>query len=372
MNIGVDTRSILAGPSTGVANYVWGLIDGLAELERKQLLPDMYYLCSIGVHNEQLLKDITGRRVPFTYQHRTLSNKVLTFLWQLSRYPSMHRLFPKIDLFVLPNIGMIPHPSSVPYAVVIHDISFVHAPHWYSLKRRAWHRLARFERLVKNATFLVAVSQASADALLERYPELDPNKIAVIRPAMSITSPTASSPAVIDVPKKYLLYIGTIEPRKNIEACIHAYRLLAARYPGLELVLAGQYGWKMRNFLKKAANSAGIRWLEYVTDEEKNYLYQHAAMLLWPSLYEGFGFPPLESLRNGTPVVTSYRTSLPEVLGTTVFYVNPYNAGELAVVIDSLLREADISLFKNVPVPYAERTWEHVAEEFSQAIHAHI
>jgi glycosyltransferase involved in cell wall biosynthesis len=167
--------------------------------------------------------------------------------------------------------------------------------------------------------------------------------------------------------------VGTLEPRKNIEACIAAYRSIAPKYPGLELILAGTYGWSVRRMLRSIKDDTSIHWLQYVSDAEKTMLYKHARVLVWPSLYEGFGFPPLESLRQGTPVVTSYRTSLPEVLGINALYVHPYNVGELAAVLDQLLAEGELpSLLQQMPPRYRERTWKQVASEYVLALTAKI
>jgi glycosyltransferase involved in cell wall biosynthesis len=120
-----------------------------------------------------------------------------------------------------------------------------------------------------------------------------------------------------------------VEPRKNIASVIAAYRLWRQKYPEIKLVIAGKYGWSVDIANLNHQEREGIIWLRYVTVAQKKALYRLARLFVWPSFYEGFGFPPLEALAQGTPVVTSYTTAMPELLHEQAQYVNPYNYAEL-------------------------------------------
>jgi glycosyltransferase involved in cell wall biosynthesis len=140
--------------------------------------------------------------------------------------------------------------------------------------------------------------------------------------------------------RPYLLLVGTLEPRKNIPFLIEVFEKLRD-FDG-DLVIAGMRGWKFEPILARmAASSCGdrIRHLDYVADEQLPALYAGAEALVFPSLYEGFGFPPLEAMACGTPVVSSRGGSLPEVLGEAAEYVDGFRAEEWAGAVMRILRD---------------------------------
>ena len=168
----------------------------------------------------------------------------------------------------------------------------------------------------------------------------------------------------------FLLTVGTVEPRKNHRATIRAFAELRKRaaYWNLKLVIAGQWGWKYGRIRNEAAvthSAADIRWWRTATEQELRALYTLARVMVYPSWFEGFGFPPLEAMACGTPVVTSNRSSLPEVVGEAALTVNPWDPAELvaaiaAVFLDGPLRDRFIVAgFRNI-----ERfNWDHTADQ---------
>ena len=140
-----------------------------------------------------------------------------------------------------------------------------------------------------------------------------------------------------NLPEKFVLFLGTIEPRKNIVALTEAFALSRSKKNGYELVIAGASGWKYQCSLDAIEKTDGVRSIGYVASEDKNTLYQMADLFVYPSLYEGFGLPVLESMACGTPVITSDRSSLPEVVGRAALLVNPHDTRDIADTIDMVL-----------------------------------
>ncbi|MBD2596600.1 glycosyltransferase family 4 protein [Nostoc spongiaeforme FACHB-130] len=144
-------------------------------------------------------------------------------------------------------------------------------------------------------------------------------------------------------PQDYLLFVGTIEPRKNLSLLLKAYLALDSELP---LVIVGKRGWRAEQDLDSLESMFGRYWyqrvklLDFSTTHELTYLYQGAFCLIFPSLYEGFGLPPLEAMSWGCPVISSDRSSLPEVCGDAALYFNPYDAAELQTKLTQLLNDS--------------------------------
>ena len=142
-----------------------------------------------------------------------------------------------------------------------------------------------------------------------------------------------------NLPEKFVLYLGTLEPRKNVVSIIRAFDAIAQRVPH-DLVIAGSRGWLMREVdvaYRQARWRGRIHFVGFVPEADKQSLYAAADLFVYPSLYEGFGFPPLEALLAGTSVITSNNSSLPEIVGEWATLINPYDVGELALVMRELL-----------------------------------
>jgi alpha-1,3-rhamnosyl/mannosyltransferase len=137
---------------------------------------------------------------------------------------------------------------------------------------------------------------------------------------------------------RYIVCVGTLEPRKNLVAALRAFRRLSSAHPDLQLAVVGGQGWRNERFEQELRDGAGrVVGTGHVSDEDLAALYAGAACLLFPSLSEGFGFPVLEAMACGTPVVSSNRTSLPEVVGDAGLLVNPEDEAELAAAVERIL-----------------------------------
>lgn len=200
------------------------------------------------------------------------------------------------------------------------------------------------ERVLKRAAGMIAVSQSTrADAV--RVLGLNPDKIEVIYPGVPLPffeADAATGRAIaarLGLSKSYILFTGTIEPRKNVEALLDAYQQLSpSTRDEFQLVLTGMQGWGDRDLYHRLRSGIpGVKYLGYVAEADLPGLTAAATLLAYPSLYEGFGFPVAQAMAAGVPVVTSDRSSLPEIAGEAALLVDPASPGEICAAMERLL-----------------------------------
>lgn len=170
----------------------------------------------------------------------------------------------------------------------------------------------------------------------------------------------------------FILFLGTVEPRKNIIGLIRAYEILKERNSDLsqyKLVIAGGNGWRSEGIYKVWRESKykdDIIFLGYIEKKDKVYLYNLASLFVYPSFYEGFGFPPLEAMASGVPVITSFSSSLPEIVGGAGLMVDPYNINDLAIAMEKVLTDDDLrdNLIKKGLERVKKFSWEKAGREY--------
>jgi glycosyltransferase involved in cell wall biosynthesis len=193
------------------------------------------------------------------------------------------------------------------------------------------------------------------------------------RPA-SVSQRSADVRAKYRLPERFLLFLGTLEPRKNISGLIRGYDRLLTGHPELaeyELVIAGGPGWKTGG-IKAAWHSARhrdrIRLIGYVDEADRAELYRLASLFIYPSFYEGFGFPPLEAMACGLPVVMSQTASLPEVAGEAALLINPYRESDIGEAISAVLLSGSLreKMKKRSLETATKFSWRTAAEKYLQ------
>lgn len=364
LNIVIDVRPLLSKAPTGVGQYVRSMLLALQSLRPPHV--QFHLFLSGNVTAPALVQELSHDAI-FHVTHLKKPNKMVNLCMVSSLAFPIEQMLPHADFVWLPNINFYNSTSRIPYAVTVHDLTFLLHPRlYYSPKRRLWHRLIRVRRLLSNASRIIAVSENTKNDILSFFPEFD-NRIRVIYPGVTIATPARIENGPL--PERYVLYVGTLEPRKNVGAIIAAYKLVRERFPDLWLVIVGPYGWNSRALLSQIRADQRVVWLRYVSEEQKHLLFSRAQMLIWPSFYEGFGFPPLEALLHNKTVITSYRSSLPEVLGASALYVNPHNYKELAQVIAHTLAQEKHPTFSGNFL--AERySWRRGAQQLIDLITA--
>jgi len=291
-------------------------------------------------------------------------------LWTVGRLSLELALRPPDVLFV-PAHSL---PPIVPRATVatVHDLGYRHFPGEHPPATR-WLRRLSNRWSARRATRVIAVSGATRDDIV-RFDGVSPGKITVVHHGHSPAFRPAE-PDAIDAARQryglagpYLLFVGTLQPRKNLERLLRAFDLLAATEPRVSLVLAGALGWQPERLARALA---GVRARERVStvgvvdDADLPALLSGAVALAFPSLYEGFGLPALEAMACGTPVLSSTTSSMPEVVGEAGLLVDPLDADAIAAGLARLVRDPALraELRQRGLARAATFTWERAARQ---------
>ncbi len=368
MRIGFDYTPA-ARERAGIGRFARGLISGLAEL-RPQHEISLVYAADAE----------PGSALPFPARRLPLPERVLTLLWQRARVPvPLDALAGPFDVFHSPNF-VLPPLRRARGVVTVHDLSFLVVPEC------AEPSLVRYlERAVPasldRATIICADSLSTANDLSE-YLHVPPERVRVVYGAVDQRFRPIADEAVREavrrkyrLPGAFALFVGTIEPRKNLARLAQAFRR-ARKSLGLphRLVLAGGRGWRQQDVMAGLDLDAddAVLLAGFIEDDDLPALYSLADAFLYPALYEGFGLPVLEALACGTPTVCGSRSSLPEVAGEIALQVPPDDADALAgaierVLTDLALRERSLT---EGPAQAAKFSWRKSAEALVAAYEA--
>ncbi|MGI8632690.1 MAG: glycosyltransferase family 4 protein [Solirubrobacterales bacterium] len=249
------------------------------------------------------------------------------------------------DAFLSTNSYLTSWVCRSPCAVVVYDM-IAFRPEYEPQRRAAVIERATIRLGLRRASALLAISQATRDDLVDLYPATAAKTVVVPLAADRRFSPERrpSDDAVLHglgVRFPYVLSTGTLEPRKNLVRLIEAFASLSpVDRMGHRLVVAGPEGWEVQPILDRAKSHAGVvLTLGRVSEEQLEVLYRRAGVLAYPSLYEGFGLPVLEAMQSGAPVLTSDRSSLPEVAGDCAVYVDPSEIRQISAALRRLLTD---------------------------------
>lgn len=241
-------------------------------------------------------------------------------------------------------LNVVPLAAPTRHVVTVHDLSFMRAPGAHPTHRR-WYLTAATWLSARRATAVLADSHATKDDVVELL-GVNPERVHVVYPGRESVfhpRPDASIQAFrrgnrLDRP--FVLFVGTLEPRKNVDVLVRAFGLAARNGFAGDLVIAGGSGWATQDIdaaLKESAVRNRIHRIGYVKQEDLPYWYCAADLVVYPSSYEGFGIPVLEAMASGTPVITSNRSSLPEVAGDAALTVDPRDIQQLAAAMTDVL-----------------------------------
>lgn len=314
------------GKRSGIGVYTYELAKRMQDRDGLEFCGNLFNFLG-GNDNSAALAGIT---MPIR-ESRIVSYGIYRRIWDAVpiRYES---LFPgQIDLSVFFNY-IVPPRISGKVITTVHDLTYLRFPGMMAAKNR--RRLQNgMERSVGRSDHLIAVSEFSKREIVEML-GVPADKVAVVPNAPSLNGQTADFAVCagkFHLKKPYLLYVGTIEPRKNLARLIRAFARLK-REQGIpyRLVLAGGKGWANEEIYQAAASVEDVVFTGYLSEGEKYALYENAEAFVFPSLYEGFGIPPLEAMTFGCPVVCADAASLPEVVGDAAELVDPLDEISIA------------------------------------------
>lgn len=354
MIIGIEAQRANSEKKTGVEHYAKQLILHLAKIDSK---------------NEYILYLRTPPQEWFLNLPKNFCIKVMPFpiFWTQLRL--------SWEMFVNPpNVLLVPA-SALPFVhpklsvVTIHDLAWKYFPDsftWFMKFFLQWST----EFAVKNTSKIIAVSESTKKDILKYY-SVDVLKIAVVYHGFeSVNQQIRESvnQSDFELPEKYVLFLSTIQPRKNLEGLTDAFVLLKKENPELphKLVVVGKLGWKYGSILNKIYEHSDIvQYLNYLNDKQRWTVLKGANLLVLPSFYEGFGMQILESFAANVPVATSNVSSMPEVAKDAAIYFDPRSPKDIARAIKMVL--LDKSLFEELRQKGCERlknfSWEKCALE---------
>ncbi|MBN1979459.1 MAG: glycosyltransferase family 4 protein [Anaerolineae bacterium] len=377
MRIGIDyTAAVRQGG--GIGRYTRELVGALLKLES----PHRYTLiAAVGglkagdwrleiASLQSLVSDLQFRAIPITddWLHR---------LWQRLRLPiPVEVITGPLDVFYSPDFVLPPTLHTTRTLLTVHDLSFLHYPDAFVPALREY--LERVvPRSVARADRVLADSKSTRDDLIANF-GTPPEKVKVLYSGVDSRFRPEKAPGEQErlrekygIESPYVLSVGTLQPRKNYVRLIRAFANLPLA--DLQLVIAGGRGWLYEDIFTEAEKHGGrAHVLGFVDDADLPALYRGAALFAFPSLYEGFGIPPLEAMACGVPVVCSNASSLPEVAGDAALMVDPLDVDSLAEAMGRALEDANLRQeMTDEGLAHAARfTWEVAARQLLDAFEA--
>ena len=330
LKIGVDIRALDTPFTTGVDSYLRNILAVWLKAGNNH---QFKLFGTKRLSADKLVQDFVAAGHKFFGQ--PLPSKIFNGSMRFLTRPKMDEVVGGVDIFFFPNPMFHALSVFVPSVLTVHDLSAERFQPIYSLKRNLWHKLVDTRREAQRAKAIIAVSGSTARDLGDLY-KIDSQKIHVV--PLGVSQVNQMTERAMKLPNDYILYIGSVEPRKNVLALLKAFELLQNKFSDLHLVLAGSFfPQKDRAALGAAFRTKNVLILGQVGDAEKRELYQRAKICVLPSFYEGFGLPIIEAQSLGTPVIASTNSSMPETSGCAAILVNPLNVTELKQALDVLL-----------------------------------
>jgi glycosyltransferase involved in cell wall biosynthesis len=366
MHIGIDAHAIGARQG-GNETYIANLIKSLAEIDGDNLYT--IYLADAGAAAQW--------REKFTTRYQNFSVRLLPPPTPLVRVPVYltYELFRR-PVDVLHVQYTAPPLCRVPVVVTIHDLAFERMPETFT-RRGSFQLKLTVRRTAKKAARIATVSEYSRQDLLDIY-KLSPEKVVVtyngvessFTPQPSVPNEAEAVRKRFGVSRDFLLAVGSLQPRKNLVRLIRAYARLRSEREDFrpQLVIVGRKLWLASEIFDEVKRQ---RWADdviltgYVADEDLPALYRAARAFVYPSLFEGFGLPPLEAMASGTPVVTSDVSSLPEITGDAALLIDPNDERALANALIEIMNNDRLRAeLREKGIAQAKKfTWREAAEK---------
>lgn len=330
------------GPKTGVGWYIFNIVKGLVQNNKNDYIAE--FINFMNRHNveEQINYDIEIK------QNKFIPYKVYNILTQKLNISHNFLLGTKSDIYHFFNFT-IPKNIKGKVIITIYDTVFFSAPETMGDMKA----ISEYKYAAERSDLIITISKSAKSDIIKHF-DIDEKKIRIVPPGIDLQKYSynytdmelESIREKYNLPQKYILYLGTIEPRKNIERIVKAFKKYKKEVSDdLKLVIVGKKGWKYDNIMKLIESmETDIIITGYIDEDDKIPIYKLAQIFVFPSLYEGFGMPVLEAMASGTPVITSNTSSLPEVAGDAGILVDALNENEIFEAYRKILSDKKLQM----------------------------
>lgn len=364
MIIGIDGNEANVDNRVGIGEYAFELLQQFSRFKTHNLEFVIYL-------KNKPKRDMPSQTAGWSY--RVIGPKKL---WTQIGLPiSLFKDRPRPDVFFSPT-HYAPRFSTMPVVISIMDLSYIYFPEMFKAQDlyqlRSWTAYS-----AKRAKRILTISKSSKNDIIKVY-KIPPERVVVTYPGVKLKSQNSKFKMTTENSKlikekygingEYILFVGTLQPRKNLVRLIEAHSILVSKYPNISLVIVGKKGWLYEEIMaspKKFGIENKVKFLDFVADSDLSLLYQNAQFFVLPSLYEGFGLPVLEAMKNGCPVVISNVSSLPEAGGDAAIYVDPDDVGDIAAKMQELILNSKLrkELIAKGYQQVKKFSWEKTAKE---------
>lgn len=366
----IDIRALMHGHGTGVDVYCKKILEALFDLDRK---------------NQYILYYNSWRDVPDIFPNisryknvgiiRTrIPNKILNASLWLFKWPYLDSLIKKsVSIFFMPDLRPIAL-KKAPLITTFHDLSMIRYPEFFSMKTRMWHKIFSPKKIAQMSKKIMSVSQYTTQEL-HTLLAVPLKKIITSYEGPGVTKKNNNTQyrkkilKKYSIQKPYFVSLSSIEPRKNLTRLINAFKQFSVQNNDYQLVIIGRKNPIFSEI--QLDHNDQIIFTGYISDDEKSALLDEALCLVYPSLYEGFGLPVLESYIHNKPVIASNVTSLPEVVGPGGILCDPYDEISISEALTAMIDKKTYEKYqKNIKKHLQKFSWKHAAQDLLQVMDA--
>ena len=370
MKIGIDVRCLMEKQYSGISEYTYNLLESLFTIDQE----NQYFLF---YNSSKPVKLPDFNRPNVFYKGFNYPNRLFNLSLRFLKIKEIDKLIGGVDVFLVPSFLFSNLSSDCRTILIVHDLSFEIYPEFFTFKKQLWHNLIEPKKFTNTADDIIAISENTKQDIIKIY-GTPPEKIKVIYNGISdmffepITDENLSQVKTkYNLSKDYIFCLGNLEPRKNVESLLRAFELINDK--SIDLVIAGGQAWKYQKLYKlwqKSPAKDRIRFLGYVDAKDRPALYKAAKVFVYPSIYEGFGLPPIEAMACGTPVISSFTSSLVESVNDAGLLIDPHNYNELAKVLDQYLTDPELQETLRVRgLNYAKKfNWPDAAKQVLEVL----
>lgn len=387
MNICVDIRPLMGGKHTGVEIYTLNLLENLFKIDRKN-----HYILFANAEKDQSQYLPKFQQDNVTTIQTKIPNKILNLSLAILKRPRLDLLVlrylqkhpqkqpknfdPKkgIEIFFMPDLRPSAISKSVKKITVVHDLSFQHFPHFFSHKTRLWYKLLNAKKELQSSHKIITVSNFTKKDVIQTY-QIPTKKITVIHEAVNDDFGLHLSAENIkkarrkyNLPSKYFLTLSTLEPRKNLAGLLKAFHQFKESNPDnpIKLVVAGTQNTKIFSEID-LQNKPDVVMTGFIKEEDKAIIYHQAKAFLYISFYEGFGLPLVEAMKCQTPIIASWTSAMPEIVGDAALLINPYDTYAMTQAMQKIQEpETQTKLKKSMEIRIKKFSWQKCAQETMQ------